>query len=185
MLNWTLQGFQSNTASGFAGAAFQAPPGPNGEPGEIVFAFRGTEPTTIQDLTTDLNITIPSSSPSGVNQFNDAFNFWTSTIQAVGSGNYSGYSFTGHSLGGGIAQYMTYMTNEAGHSVTFNAVGIGQMLDGVDPSDYNDSITDYVNQNDLIGEYGVQLGKTIYLQDADPNRVFFAVNPFKIIQTML
>ena len=48
ILSWKLIAFQPNTASGFSGAAFQAPDGPNGEPGEIVFAFRGTEKDEIQ-----------------------------------------------------------------------------------------------------------------------------------------
>jgi hypothetical protein len=32
------------------------------------------------------------------------------------------------------AQYMTYRTNEVGHAVTFNAVGVGQMISGVNPA---------------------------------------------------
>ena len=170
---YTLVNFQPNTASGFAGAAFQAPPGPNGEPGEIVFAFRGTEPNlsadftgAIEDFKADLEIAT-NTNLSGPSQFNDAFDFWSKTLQSVGSGNYADYSFTGHSLGGGLAQYMTYKTNEVGHSVTFNAVGIGGFpgLNGLTPSDYNDSITDYVNQNDIVGQYGTQLGQTIYKTD--------------------
>ena len=35
----------------------------------------------------------------------------------------------------------------------------------VDPASFKGYITDYVNQNDIIGEYGVQLGDTIYLKD--------------------
>ncbi len=165
MLDWTLVNFQPNTTSGFAGAAFQDPSD------ELVFAFRGTEPTlftdplrALQDFNQDLQIAMDTNL-SGPSQFEDAFDFWISTLQQVGSGNYDGYSFTGHSLGGGLAQYMVYMTNEAGHAVTFNAVGIGQTLDGANPSDYNDSIKDYVNQNDIIGQYGVQLGTTIYMTD--------------------
>lgn len=168
---YTLVNFQANTTSGFSGAAFQAPLGPNGEPGEIIFALRGTEPDltkdfmgALRDFEADLEIATDTNL-SGPSQFDDAFDFYTNTLQSVGSGNYTDYSFTGHSLGGGLAQYMTYITNEAGHSVTFNAVGIGQILDGVNPSDYNDSITDYVNQNDIIGQYGVQLGQTIYKTD--------------------
>ncbi len=162
--DWKLVNFQSNM-SGFAGAVFQSPTG------EIVFALRGTEPDlaadfkgALRDYETDLEIATDTNL-SGPSQFDDAFNFWTNTLQSVGSGNYTDYSFTGHSLGGGLAQYMTYMTNEAGHSVTFNAVGIGQVLNGVNPSDYSDSITDYVNQNDVIGQYGTQLGQTIYKTD--------------------
>ena len=165
MLDWTLANFQSNTSSGFAGAAFK------NTANELVFSFRGTEPhlftnpvVALQDFAQDLEIAMDTNLP-GPSQFNDAYEFWANTLQQVGAGNYSGYSFTGHSLGGGIAQYMTYATNEAGHATTFNAVGIGQVLDGVDPADYNDSIKDYVNQNDIIGQYGVQLGTTIYVTD--------------------
>lgn len=164
MLDWTLVNYQPNTTSGFAGAAFQSPSE------ELVFAFRGTEPNlltnplqALQDFDQDLQIATNTNLP-GDSQFEDAFSFWIDTLQEVGVGNHSGYSFTGHSLGGGLAQYMVYATNEAGHAVTFNAVGIGQGL-GVDPSDYNDSITDYVNQNDIIGQYGVQLGATVYVTD--------------------
>lgn len=161
MLDWTLVHFQSNTLSGFAGAAFQNPSD------ELVFAFRGTEPAIpdLGDFVTDAQIAAGGNTLGTPNQFDDAFDFWVTTLQQVGVGNYDGYSFTGHSLGGGLAQYMTYKTNEAGHSVTFNAVGIGQGLSSINPADYNDSITDYVNENDIIGEYGTQLGQTIYLQD--------------------
>lgn len=165
MLDWTLVNYQPNTTSGFVGAAFQSPSE------ELVFAFRGTEPNllgnplqALQDFDQDLQIATNTNLP-GVSQFEDAFSFWVETLQEVGVGNHSGYSFTGHSLGGGLAQYMVYATNETGHAVTFNAVGIGQGLDGVNPSNYNDSITDYVNQNDIIGQYGVQLGSTVYVTD--------------------
>ena len=166
--NWTLINFQPNTANGFAGAAFQNP-----ETKEIVFAFRGSEFTgngimnSIKDINTCLNIAFGKGS-NGPNQFKDANIFWENTLKMVGTGNYSGYSFTGHSLGGGIAQYMTYKTNQAGRSVTFDAVGIGQAIKGIRPSDYNNSVIDYVNENDAIGVYGIQLGKTKYIHDNRP-----------------
>lgn len=170
LAGWKLLNFQLNTSNGFA-AAFQAPStideNGNSVPGEIVFAFRGTEPFSdnLHDLGQDLKIMMAEEGALDA-QFNDAYSFWLQTIQDVGGGSgYSGYSFTGHSLGGGIAQYMTYATGEVGHSVTFNAVGIGQGIQGVNPSNYDDSVTDYVNENDVIGQYGVQLGKTKYVQD--------------------
>lgn len=163
MLGWTLINFQPNTVSGFAGAAFK------NTANELVFAFRGTEPhlstnpvAALQDFAQDLQIAMDTNLP-GPSQFEDAFNFFTNTYDG---NTYNGYSFTGHSLGGGLAQYMVYQTNEGGHATTFNAVGIGQGLTGVNPSDYNDSIKDYVNQNDIIGQYGVQLGQTIYVTDS-------------------
>lgn len=163
--NWVLINFQPNTTSGFAAAAFQNP-----DTKEIVFAFRGTEPnkdiyTFLQDAITDAQLAVSGNALGKPNQFNDAFAFFDKTLKNIGKGNYSGYSFTGHSLGGGIAQYMTYITNKTGKSVTFDAVGIGQAMPHVDPASFKGYITDYVNQNDIIGEYGVQLGDTIYLKD--------------------
>lgn len=163
--NWVLINFQPNTTSGFAAAAFQNP-----DTKEIVFAFRGTEPnrgiyTFLQDAITDAQLAVSGNALGKPNQFNDAFAFFDKTLKKIGKGNYSGYSFTGHSLGGGIAQYMTYITNKTGKSVTFDAVGIGQAMPHVDPASFKGYITDYVNQNDIIGEYGVQLGDTIYLKD--------------------
>lgn len=161
--SWELISFQPNTLSGFAGAAFKSPSG------EIVFAFRGTEIdgdllTILQDFSQDLQIATDTTL-SGPNQFDDAHAFWLNTMQEVGVGNHSGFSFTGHSLGGGLAQYMTYATNEVGHAVTFNAVGIGQGIDGVNPNDYNDSIKNYVNENDIIGQYGTHLGVVQFIAD--------------------
>lgn len=163
--SWKLINFQPNTTSGFAAAAFQNP-----DTKEIVFAFRGTEPnksiyTFLQDAITDAQLAVSGNTLGKPNQFNDAFTFFDKTLKKIGKGNYSGYSFTGHSLGGGIAQYMTYITNKTGKSVTFDAVGVGQAMPHVDPASFKGYITDYVNQNDIIGEYGVQLGDTIYLKD--------------------
>jgi hypothetical protein len=65
--DWKLINFQSNTVSGFAGAAFQSPTG------EIVFALRGTEPNLLTnfmgalgdfeadlEIATDVNLSGPS-----------------------------------------------------------------------------------------------------------------------------
>lgn len=170
--SWKLINFQPNTSSGFAGAAFQSPTG------EIVFTFRGTENgfssateilQTLDDFTTDLQLAIGGSNLNQPNQFQDAYEFVRSTInpsmtdsQLATYINSHDVSFTGHSLGGGLAQYLTYRT--LGESVTFNAVGIGQVLPvGTNHSQYN--VTDYVNQNDIIGQFGIQLGNTVYMAD--------------------
>ena len=102
----------------------------------------------------------------GKNQFVDAFNFYIETVRKVGgASNVGARSFTGHSLGGGIAQYMAYATGGKYKTVTFDAVGIAQALPGVNPRDYENTVTDYVNENDFIGLYGTQLGKEIYIRD--------------------
>lgn len=115
---------QRSLSSGFYGVAFQAPPNADGTPGEIVFAFRGTE-RTINDYFTDALLTvgfIPD-------QFIDANDFVQDVVnENTKDGKVPTYSFTGHSLGGGIAQYMTYVTAGTHKTVTFNAVGVGQTL---------------------------------------------------------
>ena len=91
---------------------------------------------------------------------------WIETVRKVGgASNIGARSFTGHSLGGGIAQYMTYFTGGKYNAVTFNAPGIAQVLPGVNPRDYDNTVTDYVNENDFIGLYGTRLGKEIYIKD--------------------
>ena len=164
MLNWTLVNFQSNTSTGFAGAAFQ-----DNTSEELVFAFRGTEPVSQfgADITNaDLQIALQESLPS---QFIEAENFVNSVLNNSQYDDAS-YSFTGHSLGGALASYMTYVTNTdgiagVGKSVTFNAPGIAGLLpDNVNPADYNGLVTDHVNQGDIVGEFRAdeQLGRTVY-----------------------
>lgn len=107
------------------------------------------------------------------------YNDQKAMFKAIGQG--SNVSFTGHSLGGALAQYMTYKTakldkGDAGiKSVTFDAVGIGDNVgvSSIDAGKYNS--TDHVNSLDWVGTYGLQLGKTVthidnsevdYLSDA-------------------
>lgn len=157
---WTLVDFTSDYASGFGGAVFKTPDG------QLVFSFRGTNFSTLEDILTDSDIITPMASPGYPQQFEDAFD-WVMDILA--NNTYSGYSFTGHSLGGGIASYMTYATNEVGHAITFNAVNIAQVIATEDSNfnagNYNDSITDYVNENDLVGMLGEQMGTTVFIKD--------------------
>lgn len=121
----------------FSCTAFQNP-----ETGEIVFAFRGTNNT--EDWFTDIQIGlfVPQ---SFIGQFEKAKDFVFKTLNEHGPVRYesreamfkalnqnSRVSFTGYSLGGGLAQYMTYVTSDIKDgdvgvsSVTFNGVGIGQ-----------------------------------------------------------
>lgn len=168
--SWSLISYQPNTASGFSAIALQAPDNPDGTPGQIVFSFRGTEPyldTIGQDVANaDFQIALQESLPA---QFTEAENFVNSVLNNSQYDDAS-YSFTGHSLGGALASYMTYVTNTdgvagVGKSVTFNAPGIAGLLPGnVDPSTYIGLVTDHVNEGDFVGEFRAneQLGRTIY-----------------------
>ena len=99
---YTLISFQSNTASGFAAAAFQAPAGPNGEPGEIIFTFRGTEPTTLPDLAADVAIFMQDAYNTLSSHLDDAKAF-VSSILSNPMYSEASYGFTGYSLGGAVS----------------------------------------------------------------------------------
>ena len=150
----------------------------NPETKEIIFAFRGTN--NFGDWDTDGLIGSRVFPADWMGQFAAARKFVFQTLnqygpicyndqnamfKAIGQG--SNVSFTGHSLGGALAQYMTYKTakldkGDAGiKSVTFDAVGIGDNVgvSSIDADKYNS--TDHVNSLDWVGTYGLQLGKTV------------------------
>ncbi|HEX9059992.1 MAG TPA: hypothetical protein VF941_07415, partial [Clostridia bacterium] len=88
-------------------------------------------------------------------------------------------NFTGHSLGGALAQYVASKTLSAakdtsyqyGCCTTFNAPGIYHLVngmgldffkDGIEPEEYK-NIVDYVSPDDLIGNLLVGLGTNVYV----------------------
>lgn len=181
----------------FSCTAFQNP-----ETGEIVFAFRGTN--NIKDWGTDIQIAsfVPQ---VFIRQFQQAKDFVFNTLNEHGPVCYetqdamfkalnqnSNVSFTGHSLGGGLAQYMTYVTSdmESGDigvkSVTFNGVGIGQNTWDIEIWDngYRYNSTNHINSGDLTGNYGMRLGRQVYHADALSGVRAQSVN-VKALTTML
>ena len=181
----------------FSCTAFQNP-----ETGEIVFAFRGTN--NIKDWGTDIQIAsfVPQ---VFIRQFQQAKDFVFNTLNEHGPVCYetkdamfkalnqnSNVSFTGHSLGGGLAQYMTYVTSdmESGDigvkSVTFNGVGIGQNTWDIEIWDngYKYNSTNHINSGDLTGNYGMRLGRQVYHADALSGVRAQSVN-VKALTTML
>lgn len=167
---WTLINAQT-TPSGMSAIAVQNP-----HTKQVVFAYRGTDlhqgpVAMVKDFVADAQVAIANRTLIGnePGQFGDAFRFYTDTLRALPQDQRDQYSFTGHSLGGGLAQYMGYITNGAGRAVAFGAPGIGQVLPaGSDPAAHTNTITNYVHQNDVIGAYGTPLGKTIYLKSDQP-----------------
>ena len=81
-----------------------------------VIAFRGTQPTHIEDITTDLN-------PVGVG-FDQMYKNVNLILQIIKDAGGKA-DFTGHSLGGALAQYAAaYYPGVANRVVTFQAPGI-------------------------------------------------------------
>ena len=181
----------------FSCTAFQNP-----ETGEIVFAFRGTN--NIKDWGTDIQIVsfVPQ---AFIRQFQQAKDFVFNTLNEHGPVCYetkdamfkalnqnSNVSFTGHSLGGGLAQYMTYVTSDMENgdigvkSVTFNGVGIGQNTWDIEiwNNGYKYNSTNHINSGDLTGNYGMRLGRQVYHVDALSGVRAQSVN-VKALTTML
>lgn len=103
--NWILINAHASP-SGMSAIAVQNP-----ETKEIVFAYRGTNGIlgNLEDWLMNLKIAVGANLTidNGKNQFIDALNFYYDTVQkAGGASNITKRSFTGHSLGGGIAQYI-------------------------------------------------------------------------------
>ncbi len=137
MSDWKLINYVNNNdngGSGYCGAAFQ-----NTKTGKIIITNRGTETDILQygmgDIQTDIQLALTGNAAGTPNQFADALTFTADTLsqisgQAVDRSSLSRYvslydvSYTGHSLGGGLSEFLTYATG--GQAVTFNAVGIGQ-----------------------------------------------------------
>ena len=152
--SWTLLDFIS-TPSGFRAAAFQEP-----KTGKIVFSFKGTDfdlssikgyieaDNDISNADDQIALGMSLNLPA---QFADAEKFVNSVLASHPKAD---YTFTGHSLGGSLAQYMTYKT---GHkSTTFNGPGIGSLVESVtgqkiNYSAYENLSTNYANESDLIG----------------------------------
>ena len=140
--------------SGFHGEAFY-------KNGKVVIAMRGTEIPKTNDLTDDLAMFMKKLP----NQYTDAQKFYEKVKKDFPNQE---IVFTGHSLGGSLAQLMS---NKTGHeTVTFNAYGVADLLQGNINDNLN--IRNYGNSNDKVFTENInnQLGN-IYMisrhQDAD------------------
>lgn len=87
---------------------------------DIVIAYRGTEPDTIEDIITDLEIGFLNHSHS---QLVCAYLFLEHIHSLYPDKN---INITGHSLGGCLAQYAFVCTNKKYPTVTWNALGVGK-----------------------------------------------------------
>ena len=191
--SWTLLDFIS-TPSGFRAAAFQEP-----KTGKIVFSFKGTDfdlssikgyieagkdiANADAQIALGMSLNLPA-------QFADAEKFVNSVLASHPKAD---YTFTGHSLGGSLAQYMTYKT---GHkSTTFNGPGIGSLVESVtgekiNYSAYENLSTNYANESDLIGNLWnkFRIGKNKVIQsslNSTSAEDFMAVAKMQAVVTLM
>ena len=166
-------GHYHNAISGFDGAIYYKGSGTNFS--DVVFACRGTDGSDLgafpMDVIGDDMALYRDKTPS---QYQDALDFY-SIIKTYNSAitnskfDTTDISFTGHSLGGAIAQLMGATTFL--QTVTFNGPGIQncvpadfyiQLMNKFGNQSFN-NITDYSIANDFIGNLGIDLGKSYLL----------------------
>lgn len=132
--------------------------------GEIIFGYRGTNIFDLRDIYTDFQIAV------GVNlncikQFNEANSYTKEKI--IYYNEDKRIYFTGHSLGGGLAQYCAY--GFAGNynvlALTFNGVGVKRNLSNILEVKKDNLLVDYSFIDDLVGNFGEEIGsqKVVYL----------------------
>ncbi|MBR1424814.1 DUF2974 domain-containing protein [bacterium] len=133
--------------SGFHGEAFY-------KNGKVVIAMRGTDDKG--DLANDINM----AKKKLPNQYADAQKFYEKVKKDFPNQE---IVFTGHSLGGSLAQLMS---NKTGHeTVTFNAYGVRDILQG-NVRDNLENIRNYGNINDTVFNNNIdnQLGYTYVIK---------------------
>mgnify|MGYP001161796941 FL=1 len=131
--DWVRFSERDNESTGFHAETFY-------KKGTVVISMRGTDPFSYQDI-------ILNDMAMGTNnlpiQYIDAINYYNEIQQTFQN---SKIVFTGHSLGGSLAQLMGNLTgNEA---VTFNAYGVGNLLNGNINYENSKNIRNYGNAYD-------------------------------------
>ena len=129
--DWIKIDEMDNPETGFHGEAFF-------KNGEVVISFRGTDEPINDFIKEDLGHLAIGKLPS---QYVDSHKFYEKVKR-----DFSGKRiiFTGHSLGGSLAQLMA---NETGYeTVTFNAYGVANLLDRNVKNDLN--VRNYGNVDD-------------------------------------
>lgn len=145
--DWVRFSERDNESTGFHAETFY-------KKGTVVISMRGTDPFSYQDII--LNDMAMSTNNLPI-QYVDAINYYNEIQKMFPR---SKIVFTGHSLGGSLAQLMGNLTgNEA---VTFNAYGVGNLLNGNINYENSKNIRNYGNINDLVFmmNFDNQLGHT-------------------------
>lgn len=97
---WTKLTYESLSSSGFEAASFT-----DSDRSQIVIAFAGTNPTSLEDWLNNIELGAGIAST----QLEQAVTLY---LQAVAANPTTTISFTGHSLGGGLASLMAVLFNQ-------------------------------------------------------------------------
>jgi pimeloyl-ACP methyl ester carboxylesterase len=153
---------------------------------EVVIAFGGTHMMNRGDWSADWAIAngqLPW-------QFRDALAVYREVLKFMRQNNIEAQiTFTGHSLGGALAQYMA-IEAQGCQAITFGAPGIlgapgirdslGELRGKYDPS-YPYPVVNHVARGDAVGHYGRQLGRTYYYVFDVSDRLFPITTPSRLL----
>lgn len=137
----------------------------------VVIAFRGTD--DVSDLMSDAGIYLEV--PNWIDQLQPASAFVEKIRDSLPSGNYN-VIFTGHSMGGWLAQrmYTAYLSKYSNWSVAgatvFDSIGTGFHSDVSSAA----HVRDYHFQGDIFSHYGSSLGQEIEIKNPTPDASIYA-----------
>jgi len=113
---------------------------------EVVIAFRGTEPNRPNDIWTDIvQLFIPPQ------QYRDALEISEKYVKQKDGTNNMSLTFTGHSLGGGLAQLVSRYTGLT--SYIFNSAGLTDLTENYTNNPYMGFFLDKIGVAKPIADY--------------------------------
>lgn len=127
---------------------------------QIVIAHRGTEPGTAQDLFTDAKLVTHGEN----NQLGKALELATlagrfANVEEQKTGKRPEVSNTGHSLGGTLAELVSFYKNYPGHS--FNAYGAVEIEPRITEGQNSQNFKAHYRVTDVVGAGGRHYGESI------------------------
>jgi len=134
---WTVERVDTNQETGYRGALYK---GEYDGKTEYIYATEGTNPFSLKDWKNNLQQVVSGDSPQ-----------YSESVEIAGqlSKDYEGVSYTGHSLGGGLASANALSVN--GKAVTFNAAGLSaNTKESLGLNGKKADITSYVVQGEIV-----------------------------------
>jgi hypothetical protein len=174
---WKRAGWLDHNVLDVEATGFRAQVYQNDSTREVVIAYSGTHIAERGDLSAGwaiLNGRLPL-------QFNNAYAVYDAVIDYMTlEGVDARISFTGHSLGGALAQYMAIAVKGCA-AETFGAPGILDALESLkgdyDPRHFY-QVVNHIARSDMFGMYGRHLGMTRLYNFDLTDRIVPAILPF-------